>query len=44
LISGIAYCGVVGHIARRYYAIIGPPVDKATRIMKISYDKVIIAA
>lgn len=37
----MAYCGVIGHIARKYYAIIGPPVDKAIRIMNISYDKVI---
>lgn len=41
IILGIAYCGVIGDIARRYYAIIGPPVDKAIRIMDISYDKVI---
>jgi len=41
LISGIAYCGVIGHIARRYYAIIGPPIDKAINIMDISYNKVI---
>ncbi|KYN20825.1 Adenylate cyclase type 10 [Trachymyrmex cornetzi] len=38
--TGIAYCGVIGHIARRYYAIIGPPVDKAIRIMDISYNRV----
>ena len=41
LISGIAYCGVIGHIARRYYAIIGPPIDKAIKIMDISCNKVI---
>ncbi|XP_077273725.1 adenylate cyclase type 10-like [Temnothorax americanus] len=39
-LTGMAYCGVIGHIVRRYYAIIGPPVDKAIRIMSISYDKV----
>ncbi|XP_018349261.1 PREDICTED: adenylate cyclase type 10-like [Trachymyrmex septentrionalis] len=38
--TGIAYCGVIGHIARRYYAIIGPPIDKAIRIMNISSNKV----
>ncbi|XP_011871981.1 PREDICTED: adenylate cyclase type 10-like [Vollenhovia emeryi] len=38
--TGMAYCGVIGHIARRYYAIIGPPVDKAIKIMDISCDKV----
>ncbi|XP_018398206.1 PREDICTED: adenylate cyclase type 10-like [Cyphomyrmex costatus] len=38
--TGIAYCGVIGHIARRYYTIIGPPVDKAIKIMDISYNKV----
>ncbi|XP_071636745.1 adenylate cyclase type 10-like [Temnothorax longispinosus] len=39
-LTGMAYCGVIGHIVRRYYAIIGPPVDKAIKIMGISYDKV----
>lgn len=39
--SGMAYCGVIGHIARKYYAIIGPSVDRAIRIMDISFDKVI---
>ncbi|XP_036142837.1 adenylate cyclase type 10 [Monomorium pharaonis] len=38
--TGIAYCGVIGHTARRYYAIIGPPVDKAVRIMNISHEKI----
>ncbi|XP_011066690.1 PREDICTED: adenylate cyclase type 10-like [Acromyrmex echinatior] len=38
--TGIAYCGVIGHIARRYYAIIGPPIDKAIKIMDISCNKV----
>lgn len=40
LILGMAYCGVIGHTARKYYAIIGPPVDKAIKIMIISYAKV----
>lgn len=39
-ISGMAYCGAVGHAARKYYAIIGPPVDRSIGIMDISYDKV----
>lgn len=38
--TGMAYCGVIGHIARKYYAVIGPPLDKVMRIMNISYDKV----
>lgn len=40
LTLGIAYCGMIGHIARRNYAIIGPPVDKSMKIMDISCDKV----
>jgi len=43
LILGMAYCGVIGHTARKYYAIIGPPVDKVMKIMIISYAKVILA-
>lgn len=39
----MAYCGVIGHTARKYYAIIGPPVDKVMKIMIISYAKVILA-
>ncbi|XP_070167143.1 adenylate cyclase type 10 [Polyergus mexicanus] len=38
--TGMAYCGVIGHIARKYYAVIGPPLDKVMRIINISYDKV----
>ncbi|CAL1677024.1 unnamed protein product [Lasius platythorax] len=38
--TGMAYCGVIGHAARKYYAIIGPPVDKVSGIMITSYDKV----
>ncbi|XP_070527042.1 adenylate cyclase type 10-like [Cardiocondyla obscurior] len=38
--TGIAYCGVIGSTARKYYAVVGPPVNKAIRIMDISYDKV----
>lgn len=43
LISGMAYCGVIGHVARKYFAVIGPPLDKVLKIMSISYDKVILA-
>ncbi|XP_067216070.1 adenylate cyclase type 10-like [Linepithema humile] len=38
--TGMAYCGVIGHIARKYYAIIGPPVNKAIKLMDISYNKI----
>ncbi|KAI4498133.1 hypothetical protein M0802_006619 [Mischocyttarus mexicanus] len=38
--TGMAYCGVVGHISRKDYMIIGIPVINARRIMEISYDKV----
>ncbi|KAK2582765.1 hypothetical protein KPH14_005030 [Odynerus spinipes] len=38
--TGMVYCGVIGHISRREYVIIGIPVDKAMRMMEISYDKV----
>lgn len=39
-LSGMAYCGVIGH-ARKTYAIVGPPINKAVHIMDISYNKVI---
>ncbi|KAL6439512.1 hypothetical protein ACFW04_003964 [Cataglyphis niger] len=38
--TGMAYCGVIGHVARKYFAVIGPPIDKVMKIMSISYDKV----
>ncbi|XP_014611554.1 PREDICTED: adenylate cyclase type 10-like [Polistes canadensis] len=38
--TGMAYCGVVGHISRKDYMIIGIPVNNARSIMEISYDKV----
>ncbi|XP_037295199.1 adenylate cyclase type 10 isoform X2 [Manduca sexta] len=34
--SGTTYCGVVGHVLRREYTVIGPAVNKAARLM-ISY-------
>ncbi|XP_075981642.1 adenylate cyclase type 10-like [Anticarsia gemmatalis] len=31
--SGTTYCGVVGHVLRREYTVIGPAVNKAARLM-----------
>ncbi|KAJ9600062.1 hypothetical protein L9F63_009643, partial [Diploptera punctata] len=31
--TGMAYCGVVGHVLRREYTVIGVPVNKAARLM-----------
>lgn len=38
--TGICYCGVVGHILRREYTVIGMPVNKAARLMCAYTDKV----
>ncbi|CAB3231781.1 unnamed protein product [Arctia plantaginis] len=38
--SGITYCGVVGHVLRREYTVIGPAVNKAARLMIAYYDMV----
>nr|XP_049701323.1 adenylate cyclase type 10 [Helicoverpa armigera] len=38
--SGTTYCGVVGHILRREYTVIGPAVNKAARLMMAYQDKV----
>uniref|UniRef100_A0A2A4J100 Guanylate cyclase domain-containing protein n=1 Tax=Heliothis virescens TaxID=7102 RepID=A0A2A4J100_HELVI len=38
--SGTTYCGVVGHILRREYTVIGPAVNKAARLMMTYQDKV----
>ncbi|XP_022816749.1 adenylate cyclase type 10-like [Spodoptera litura] len=38
--SGTTYCGVVGHILRREYTVIGPAVNKAARLMMCYQDKV----
>lgn len=36
----MVYCGVIGHVERMDYTILGPPIEKATAIMSISGDKV----
>ncbi|XP_053615027.1 adenylate cyclase type 10-like [Plodia interpunctella] len=33
--SGTTYCGVVGHVLRREYTVIGPAVNKAARLMMV---------
>ncbi|KAK0097186.1 hypothetical protein PV326_003000 [Microctonus aethiopoides] len=33
--TGMTYCGVVGHILRREYTVMGMPVNKAARLMVI---------
>ncbi|KOX77894.1 Adenylate cyclase type 10 [Melipona quadrifasciata] len=38
--TGIAFCGVVGHSVRRQYMVFGTPVDKATSLMMLSFDKI----
>nr|XP_031835890.1 adenylate cyclase type 10-like [Nomia melanderi] len=38
--TGMAFCGVIGHPARREYMVFGVPVDKATSLMSISFGKV----
>lgn len=39
--TGMTYCGVVGHILRREYTVIGISVNKAARLMLAYRDKVI---
>ncbi|XP_078052180.1 adenylate cyclase type 10 [Augochlora pura] len=39
--TGMTYCGVVGHILRREYTVIGISVNKAARLMVAYKDKVI---
>ncbi|XP_017767320.1 PREDICTED: adenylate cyclase type 10-like [Eufriesea mexicana] len=38
--TGLAFCGVVGHLVRRQYMIFGTPIDKAISLMMISFDKI----
>lgn len=38
--TGITYCGVVGHILRREYTVIGTTVNKAARLMCAYNNKV----
>lgn len=39
--TGMTYCGVVGHILRREYTVIGMSVNKAARLMVAYTNKVI---
>lgn len=39
--SGMTYCGVVGHVLRREYTVIGMSVNKAARLMVAYNNKVI---
>ncbi|XP_015436066.1 PREDICTED: adenylate cyclase type 10-like [Dufourea novaeangliae] len=39
--TGMTYCGVVGHILRREYTVIGMSVNKAARLMVAYRDKVV---
>ena len=41
--TGMTYCGVVGHILRREYTVIGMSVNKAARLMIAYKDKVRIS-
>ncbi|KPJ12489.1 Adenylate cyclase type 10 [Papilio machaon] len=38
--SGSTYCGVLGHVLRREYTVIGSAVNKAARLMTTYLDKV----
>lgn len=35
--TGMTYCGVVGHVLRREYSVIGMPVNTAARLM-VAYN------
>lgn len=38
--TGMTYCGVVGHVLRKEYTVIGISVNKAARLMCAYNDKV----
>lgn len=38
--TGMTYCGVVGHVLRREYTVIGMTVNKAARLMTAYENKV----
>ncbi|XP_043470113.1 adenylate cyclase type 10-like [Leptopilina heterotoma] len=38
--TGTVFCSVIGHIARRYYAIVGRPVKISAEIASVSINKV----
>ncbi|XP_073967014.1 adenylate cyclase type 10-like [Choristoneura fumiferana] len=40
LTSGTTYCGVVGHVLRREYTVIGSAVNKAARLMMVYPSKI----
>lgn len=39
--TGMTYCGVVGHVLRREYTVIGMSVNKAARLMVAYKNKVV---
>ncbi|XP_076753376.1 adenylate cyclase type 10-like [Xylocopa sonorina] len=38
--TGIAFCGIIGHVVRMQYMVFGAPINKAISMTMISYDKV----
>lgn len=41
--TGLAFCGIIGHIVRRQFMVFGQCVDMAVSLMMISYDRVRLA-